>query len=124
MKSSLSILFAGLLLMGACKGKEESAPTIEIPADEIEMVQTEEVVEIMEDPGPWKAVVSTRFAETGCPYVLVVGELNPKAYSPVNLGERFKVDGLVVEFTYHPSRAMQQCPQADMIVIDDIKTLE
>ena len=67
-----------------------------------------------------------RMNPKGCPLYLDVNE-NGEAITmyPVNLDEKYKKDGIRLEFTYTPSRAMQpeNCNVTKVVALDNVTQL-
>lgn len=88
-----------------------------------ETVTEEEVSEINDGI---RAVVTTQFLDDGCEVLLEIQESEEKALLlPIELDERFKIDGAELLITFHSSRIMQStCQIGRPVVLDMVKLVE
>ncbi len=66
--------------------------------------------------------VTLKYLDDGCAILIsVVEDDNEIFYIPVQLGSKYKVEGLKISFTSHPSRINQgNCLMGSPIIIDSI----
>jgi hypothetical protein len=83
---------------------------------------TSESVTVSE-PGTTDGVMSLSHSDEGCALLISVMEDGEEVfYIPVELDEKFKTEGMKINFTYHDSRMNQgSCTLGHPIVIDAIK---
>lgn len=68
-------------------------------------------------------VVTLKYAKDGCDVLIAVSENgSDKFYIPVELDERYKLEGKKISFTFHSSRINQgNCLMGSPIIIDSIQ---
>jgi len=102
-----------LILLASCHHHKMSAESMEagpinLPSDDLMT----------------KATVKVN--STGCVLYLEAEENGEKvSMYPVNLDDKLKIDGLVIRFTYHPSKAMQpeNCLVDKVVALDSVVQL-
>ena len=104
-----------LLFLSACASHKEIAEPVIKEVGETAVV----------DDGFSVGIV--RITDKGCFYYIEVNEKGvPMKMYPVNLDDKYKKEGIRIQFTYYPSRAMQpeNCFVDKVIAVNDVTELK
>ena len=123
MKKHIFTLAFSSLLISCGNGKETTEETVESVTEETTEVTENSEEEIPSNEGNYRIIGIVHVSETDCPVYIEAQEENETVnYYPVNLEEKYKVEGMKIKFDYTWSKAPQpeNCDVDKAIQVNDV----
>ncbi len=111
-----SILITLLVFMTACCSSKKSSANATQKANETMMTDAK-----MMEAGFKSGTIVASKIEGDCPFTIEMAGEQPYFLDPINLGEKYKKNGMEIWFTFTGLRMMNRCEKANPINVNEMQ---